>query len=66
MIILLLLLLLLLLSVLPTVTQRFGKHTPTEANPRYSMASIAKQRISKIVSLMTEAILSTWSVQNGY
>jgi hypothetical protein len=46
--------------------QRLGKHTPVAANVRNSSMSTVRQRISKHASLIIEAVLSAWSVQNGY
>jgi hypothetical protein len=50
----------------PIARQQLGKHTPAGANTRNNRRSIARQRISKQVSLTTEAVFPAWSVQSGY
>jgi hypothetical protein len=46
--------------------QNLGKHLSVEANSRNNRTSIAKQRISKHVSLTIETVFSAWSMQRCY
>jgi hypothetical protein len=55
-----------ILTYRPTARQRLGKHTPAETNTRNNRTPIARQRISKHMSLTIEAVFSAWSVQSGY
>jgi hypothetical protein len=49
-----------IVTCIPIARQRLGKQIPAEVNARNSRTSIARQRISKHVSLTVESVFSAY------
>jgi hypothetical protein len=55
-----------IMTCIPIARQRLGKHIPAQSNSLNNRTSIARQNISKHMSLTIEAVFSVASLQIGY